>query len=262
LAQSLPVLPPGALGTTTSSKGNRRSKVPVVTFEALDSAAATAWLLLQEAARHCVNARLRTHLGNPTQSFNTLERLLHSMLHKLRADGSPAAAQRAWQQQVQQQLHKLLPQHQQHDEQQQQEGQQQQQQQVEPQQLLQTPAGAAGRSLSPYPAAVAAAAAAAASTGSSARHSSQQPHHQQILPDSSSQTQQQALDALRAAEQQRAESETAAVSLLDFMLALEVNMAAAAEGSAVRPAVNKAVMAFFAGNRKVRPACWLVLGLC
>jgi hypothetical protein len=258
LAQSLPVLPPGALGATSSSKGNRSSKVPVVTFEALDSAAATAWLLLQEAARHCVNARLRTHLGNPTQSFNTLERLLLSMLYKLRADGSPAAAQRAWQQQVQQQLHKLLPQHQQHDEQQQQEGQQQQQ--VEPQQLLQTPIGAAARSLSPYPAAVAAAAAAAASTGSSARHSSLPPHHQQTLPDSSQteQTQQQALHALRVAEQQRAESEAAAVSLLDFMLALEVNMAAAAEGSAVRPAVGKAVMAFFAGNKKVRP-CWVLL---
>jgi hypothetical protein len=265
LAQSLPVLPPGALGTTTSSsKGTRSSKVPVVTFEALDSAAATAWLLLQEAARHCVNARLRTHLGSPTQSFNTLERLLHSMLHKLRADGSPAAAQRAWQQQVQQQLHKLLPQHQQHSAGDAEQHDGQQQQQVESQQLLQTPAVAAGRSLSPYPAAVAAAAAAAASTGSSARHSSLQPPCHQTPPDSN-QTQQQALDASRAAEQQRSESEAAAVSLLDFMLALEVNMAAAAEGSAVRPAVGKAVMAFFAGNKMVRSDmidyCCLILVL-
>jgi hypothetical protein len=257
LAQSLPVLPPGALGTTASFKSSS-SSVPVVAFELLDSAAATAWLLLQEAARHCVNARLRTHLGNPMQSFNTLERMLHSMLHKLRADGSPAAAQRAWQQQLQKQLQKLLPQHQQHAAG---DAEQHDGQQVEPQELLQTPAAAAGRSLSPYPAAVAAAAAAAASTGSSStQRTSQLPshQHQQLLQDSS--LTQQALDALRTVEQQRAEAEAAAGSLLDFMLALEVNMHAAAEGSAVRPAVGKAVMAFFAGNKKV--GLNLLLPLC
>jgi hypothetical protein len=249
LARSLPVLPPGALGTATSSKSSRSSssKGVVVTFESLDSAAVTAWLLLQEAARHCVSARLRTHLGNPTQSFNTLEKLLHSMLHKLRTDGSPAASQGAWQQQMQQQLQKLLPQQQQ----QQQgsgEGEQEGQQQQEPQQLLQTPA-AGGRALSLYPAVAAAAVAAAASTGGSTRHS---PHHQDAAYATDSSQAQQALEALRSVEQQRLESKAAAASLLDFMLALEVNMHAAAEGSAMRPAVGKAVMAFFAGNKKVR----------
>eukprot|EP00775_Hariotina_reticulata_P008457 gene8457-8641_t len=51
--------------------GSRRT----LSFEGLHTGAATSWLLLQEASRQCVNARMRTHMGNPAQSFTTLEKL-------------------------------------------------------------------------------------------------------------------------------------------------------------------------------------------
>lgn len=37
---------------------------------------AAVWWGIHEAARHCINLRLRTHLGGPTQTFAALERLL------------------------------------------------------------------------------------------------------------------------------------------------------------------------------------------
>ncbi|CAN6303617.1 unnamed protein product [Urochloa humidicola] len=37
---------------------------------------AAVWWGIHEAARHCINLRLRTHLGGPTQTFAALERML------------------------------------------------------------------------------------------------------------------------------------------------------------------------------------------
>ena len=51
-----------------------------------------AWWAVQEAARHCVSARLRTHFGNPTQTFAALERALQHALTAPTADaGAPTA---------------------------------------------------------------------------------------------------------------------------------------------------------------------------
>lgn len=228
LAQSLPLLPQPAAGSSSSSN--------VLRFEDLSSAAVTSWLLTQEAARQCVSARMRTHLGNPTQSFAALERILQALLQQLQTDGSPAAAQRTWQRQLLSQLQAAIPQQ-----------QQQQQgaslQQSEPQQLLQAPGAA-------VPAA-----------------------QQRAVRDSQQQRQQQqpgvsaGLSGVgaagsgvspAAAEECRVETEAAVRGLLDFMYALEVNIQAATEGSIMRPHVGKSVMAFFAGNKKVRRGClWL-----
>ena len=40
------------------------------------SAAFTSWWAVQEAARHCVTSRLRTHLGGPTQTFAAMEQAM------------------------------------------------------------------------------------------------------------------------------------------------------------------------------------------
>lgn len=45
--------------------------------------ATTQWLLVQEAARHCVVARMRTHLGGPAQSFAGIERMLQAVCARL-----------------------------------------------------------------------------------------------------------------------------------------------------------------------------------
>ncbi|KAK9805272.1 hypothetical protein WJX72_010214 [[Myrmecia] bisecta] len=42
-----------------------------------------AWWAIQEAARHCTAARMRTHFGGPTQSFAALERALQGILARL-----------------------------------------------------------------------------------------------------------------------------------------------------------------------------------
>lgn len=47
---------------------------------------AAAWWLVQEAARHCVNLRLRTNLGGPTQTFAALERMLLDIPNQLLMD--------------------------------------------------------------------------------------------------------------------------------------------------------------------------------
>jgi hypothetical protein len=226
LAQALPLLPAtAAVGSSGSSSSTTAGTL--LHFEDISSAAVTGWLLTQEASRQCVGARMRTHLGNPTQSFAALERVVQVFLQQLQADGTPQAQARAWQRQVLQLMQAAAPQPQQQ--------QQQQQpgsaQQAEPQQLLQAPGAAAG------------AAAAAASTY-------RRPHQPQQAAKAAS-----AAGVERdaaAAEEVRLESEAAAGSLLDFMYALEVNIQSATEGSMMRPAVSRSVMAFFAGNKKVR----------
>ena len=40
---------------------------------------AAAWWAVQEAARHCVANRLRTHLGGPTHTFAALEKMLQAV---------------------------------------------------------------------------------------------------------------------------------------------------------------------------------------
>lgn len=47
------------------------------------TSAAAAWYAIQEAAKHCTAVRMRTHLGNPSQTFAALEQLLQSMLARL-----------------------------------------------------------------------------------------------------------------------------------------------------------------------------------
>lgn len=236
LAQTLPLLP-GAGGSSGSSSVGIR-----LHFEELSSAAVIGWLLTQEAARQCVSARMRTHLGNPTQSFGALERVMQVFLQQLQGDESPQAHQQAWQRQLLQLMQTAVPQ-----QQLQQQGQQQGSgQQAEPQQLLQAPGAAAG--------------AAAAHAGAS--HRRPHPHHQHQHPSRAAAAA--AADgadgsaaAAAVAEELRIESEAAVGSLLDFMYALEVNIQAATEGSMMRPAVSKSVMAFFAGNKKVLCEDWL-----
>jgi hypothetical protein len=236
LAQSLPVLPaPGASGSNHSSG----SSGDVLHFEDLSSAAVTSWLLTQEAARQCVGARMRTHLGNPTQSFGSLERVVQVLLQQLQGDGSSCAQQRAWQRQLLLQMQAATPQ------QQQQQGQQAVPgQQAEPQQLLQAPgASAAG----------------GGGTSGAVRMSQSRPRLQQQVGGLGADARAAAAAGAAAgaeasvagAEESRAEAEAAVCSLLDFMYALEVNMLTAIEGSLMRPPVSKSVMAFFAGNKKV-----------
>jgi hypothetical protein len=220
LAQCLPLLP-------GSTSGSGSSAGIVLRFEDLSSAAVTSWLLTQEGARQCVSARMRTHLGNPTQSFGALERVVQALLQQLQGDESPQALQRAWQRQLLQQLQAAIPQ-QQASAQQASAGAQ-----AEPQQLLQAPGAAAG---------------AAAAAHAAQRRPSHQQHTGARAPAADAA---QAGVAAAAAEEARFESEAAVISLLDFMHALEVNLQAAIEGSMMRPAVSKSVMAFFAGNKKV-----------
>eukprot|EP00268_Persea_americana_P051260 TRINITY_DN5646_c0_g1_i2.p1 TRINITY_DN5646_c0_g1~~TRINITY_DN5646_c0_g1_i2.p1 ORF type:complete len:2244 (-),score=400.81 TRINITY_DN5646_c0_g1_i2:4866-11339(-) len=47
---------------------------------------AAAWWAIHEAARHCINMRLRTNLGGPTQTFAALERMLLDIAHVLQLD--------------------------------------------------------------------------------------------------------------------------------------------------------------------------------
>ena len=49
---------------------------------------AAAWYAVQDAAKHCTGVRMRTHLGNPTQTFAALERMLQNMLSKLTSAAS------------------------------------------------------------------------------------------------------------------------------------------------------------------------------
>ena len=49
---------------------------------------AAAWYAVQEAAKHCTSVRMKTHLGNPSQTFAALERRLQDMLSKLTAAAS------------------------------------------------------------------------------------------------------------------------------------------------------------------------------
>ena len=44
---------------------------------------AAAWYAVQEAAKHCTAVRMRTHLGNPSQTFAALEQMLQGLLSKL-----------------------------------------------------------------------------------------------------------------------------------------------------------------------------------
>lgn len=44
----------------------------------------TDWWAVQEAARQCVAARLRTHVGGPTQTFAALEKALLAVNSSLR----------------------------------------------------------------------------------------------------------------------------------------------------------------------------------
>ncbi|KAL0019463.1 hypothetical protein WJX77_007420 [Trebouxia sp. C0004] len=48
---------------------------------------AAAWHAVQEAAKQCTAVRMRTHLGNPSQTFAALEQLLQGMLTRLNAAG-------------------------------------------------------------------------------------------------------------------------------------------------------------------------------
>ncbi|XP_066368645.1 uncharacterized protein [Miscanthus floridulus] len=61
--------------------GNELPKGPGVDRNTIDriysvNNHAAVWWGIHEAARHCINLRLRTHLGGPTQTFAALERML------------------------------------------------------------------------------------------------------------------------------------------------------------------------------------------
>lgn len=47
-----------------------------------------AWYAVQEVAKHCTAVRMRTHLGNPSQTFAAMEQMLQAMLAKLASAAS------------------------------------------------------------------------------------------------------------------------------------------------------------------------------
>ncbi|XP_062214651.1 uncharacterized protein LOC133915487 [Phragmites australis] len=57
------------------SKGSGMDRTTIDRIYSVNNLAAV-WWGIHEAARHCINLRLRTHLGGPTQTFAALERML------------------------------------------------------------------------------------------------------------------------------------------------------------------------------------------
>ncbi|GIL75399.1 hypothetical protein Vretifemale_5200, partial [Volvox reticuliferus] len=84
--------------------GGERSSAEVAMAPEGRSGAALVWMALQEGAKHMVVARLRTHLGGPTQTLGALERMLqvtYSRLSQERRDAGPmevgaAGRESAW----------------------------------------------------------------------------------------------------------------------------------------------------------------------
>ncbi|TVU45138.1 hypothetical protein EJB05_04613, partial [Eragrostis curvula] len=73
--------PSGQTDISGDSDGNELSKGPSLDRTTIDKMysvnnLAAVWWGIHEAARHCINLRLRTHLGGPTQTFAALERML------------------------------------------------------------------------------------------------------------------------------------------------------------------------------------------
>uniref|UniRef100_I1PF98 non-specific serine/threonine protein kinase n=1 Tax=Oryza glaberrima TaxID=4538 RepID=I1PF98_ORYGL len=71
----------GQTDVSGDSDGNELFKGPDVDRTIIDriysvNNLAAVWWGIHEAARHCINLRLRTHLGGPTQTFAALERML------------------------------------------------------------------------------------------------------------------------------------------------------------------------------------------
>jgi serine/threonine-protein kinase SMG1 len=71
----------GQTDISGDADANELSKGPSVDRATIDKIysvnnIAAVWWGIHEAARHCVNLRLRTHLGGPTQTFAALERML------------------------------------------------------------------------------------------------------------------------------------------------------------------------------------------
>lgn len=79
----------GATSMTTAAMSSNKLQRPQrepLPVDSLTSVSAVCWYLVQEAARHCVSARMRTHFGGPTSSFTMLEKLLQGLSAK--ADAS------------------------------------------------------------------------------------------------------------------------------------------------------------------------------
>jgi hypothetical protein len=113
LARELPVLPAASTEAADGTAGGAAPKpdqqhqqppprgaghhrAPALDPDRMTSCSEAAWYLAQEAARHCISARMKTHLGGPTQSFAALEKLLQGALARLQAaagggDGMAAA---------------------------------------------------------------------------------------------------------------------------------------------------------------------------
>ncbi|CAL4935827.1 unnamed protein product [Urochloa decumbens] len=71
----------GQTDMSGDADGNELLKGPGVDRATIDriysvNNLAAVWWGIHEAARHCINLRLRTHLGGPTQTFAALERML------------------------------------------------------------------------------------------------------------------------------------------------------------------------------------------
>lgn len=71
----------GQTDMSGDADGNELPKGPSVDRAIIDriysvNNHAAVWWGIHEAARHCINLRLRTHLGGPTQTFAALERML------------------------------------------------------------------------------------------------------------------------------------------------------------------------------------------
>uniref|UniRef100_J3LSM9 non-specific serine/threonine protein kinase n=2 Tax=Oryza brachyantha TaxID=4533 RepID=J3LSM9_ORYBR len=71
----------GQTDVSGDADGNELFKGPDVDKTVIDriysvNNLAAVWWGIHEAARHCINLRLRTHLGGPTQTFAALERML------------------------------------------------------------------------------------------------------------------------------------------------------------------------------------------
>jgi len=109
LARELPVLPSSIANASGSDPGgtsephpkqqkqkqssshHQHKASPALDPDHMSSSAEAAWYLAQEAARHCIAARMKTHMGGPTQSFAALEKLLQGALSRLQAAGQQQA---------------------------------------------------------------------------------------------------------------------------------------------------------------------------
>lgn len=85
---ALPHCRPTLTDLFTAPRINLRRSAPACLSQA-------AWWAVQEAGKHCVASRLRTHWGGPAQTLAALERALQAAAGQLQLEAPPAEDQGA-----------------------------------------------------------------------------------------------------------------------------------------------------------------------